>query len=98
LPALPTFPTRRSSDLRTLGHEDAIFILYDKIVEIAVSASFALNLLGQLTHHALLQGSTLITKDAGEAHRTFRLTYHSPKIHYSLDRKSTRLNSSHVKI
>src|SRR5690554_7684466 len=77
---LPTFPTRRSSDLRTRRGE----LRGGYLAQVP-----ELEWLGACRYHSLGgddPGCALL-RDSDRSHQSFRL-----------DRKSTRLNSSHVRI
>src|SRR5690606_41495457 len=85
-PALHSFPTRRSSDLELLKNEN------EKLIE----------LLGDVYGHqrkwteAKNEYKKLVEKDPENAEYQYK--YGGVLGMMALDRKSTRLNSSHVKI
>src|SRR5690606_39794684 len=89
-PRLPSFPTRRSSDL-AVSEESTAFIWRDPVMQ------KTLKLAEQI---APSDASVLITGESGTGKEVMArfLHSHSKRANHSLDRKSTRLNSSHVKI
>src|SRR5439155_24421626 len=90
---LPSFPTRRSSDLTVLHKDGAIEMSYDQLA----------------AKDAIVGIYPLISPDAEKPESSLSTTKHAPsaahldiqKLKLSVvggDRKSTRLNSSHVAI
>src|SRR5699024_12309635 len=92
---LHTFPTRRSSDLKDIyltfdnGYEAGYTTdILDILLEEDVPATFF------VTGHYVEQEPKLIKRMVEDGHIIGNHSYHHP----DLDRKSTRLNSSHVSI
>src|SRR5207249_11990862 len=84
-PHLPSFPTRRSSDLRELGgDESALARLAEPVEPLALVLVGARLLVPQ-------RPQLVAAEEVGKARDDRCLLRH-------LDRKSTRLNSSHVSI
>src|SRR5690606_40451580 len=89
----PSFPTRRSSDLKN-GDEPEILIVVDKLLTgFDAPRNTVLYLARRLKDHSLLQAIARVNRlyedESGSKAKDFG---------YIIDRKSTRLNSSHVKI
>src|SRR5690606_41696063 len=86
--SLPSFPTRRSSDLG-LQEIDACFDM------VTVNGARTL----QIDDYGLEVGKTanIVVHNAPDAFSAIRFRQ-PPRVVVSQDRKSTRLNSSHVKI
>src|SRR5207302_8006551 len=87
LPSLHSFPTRRSSDL--FSHQSSDLGRRSNESDSASLADF--RKVGVLRQQPIPRMNCLYIGD-------FRGTDHSRNIQITLDRKSTRLNSSHVKI
>src|SRR5690606_39673389 len=82
-PGLLSFPTRRSSDLKIYHHQNNPF---DDYVEYAKTRSKGKTILGLI----------LSISGKSEAQNWLGISYQ--QLVNAVDRKSTRLNSSHVKI
>src|SRR5207253_9253417 len=98
LPAIPSFPTRRSSDLIT---QPDVLIVSDTLKD----ERFVRNQLATQAGVRFYAGAPLLTPE-GYALGTLSVMDYVPRaltgvqtrILWALDRKSTRLNSSHVAI
>src|SRR5207249_10225689 len=94
---LPSFPTRRSSDLRRFIKRDSLLgnLLQKRIPPGNSLPHFGRSAYNEihgkisLNSHANLQRLVLGAPFTGHDHQ---------KVHIGIDRKSTRLNSSHVSI
>src|SRR5690606_41940704 len=92
LPSLPAFPTRRSSDLAArirIAAARHLFAVHPQ-PDLAVDAAHVVVV--PLAHAAAPLGAREAARSVGRA-RLERL-----QLRVTQDRKSTRLNSSHVKI
>src|SRR5690606_41778653 len=89
--ALRSFPTRRSSDLAAKSAQDAVFAVHRYGVNLREgSATAAEASVRAARASAGVEGVDPEIPDEGEVS--------DPVLAGALDRKSTRLNSSHVKI
>src|SRR5690606_42047601 len=93
--APPSFPTRRSSDLRAVPEHFVVALQ----LPLGVPGAFAARAALRVVHRFADQPSLLVEKlvRAGGALRPTRV-HREMGDPGALDRKSTRLNSSHVKI
>src|SRR5207253_10353197 len=90
---LPSFPTRRSSDLvSTRSDPHARDVIFDLL-----PAKFP-RLFNAGRLDAQSEGLLLLTNDGDLAQRLTHPRYEIDKEYEVIDRKSTRLNSSHVAI
>src|SRR5690606_41020220 len=94
---LPPFPTRRSSDLDldTLAAGNALLSLAGHRRHAAWEAAASMPDTGLLAAAPIAETNTPVLAEPTEA-QTLIADYRSLRL--TLDRKSTRLNSSHVKI
>src|SRR5690606_39573380 len=91
---LHSFPTRRSSDLST-GDESSTstFTTFPEISDSISLKSFMASIIHRTSPSLIIWPTSTKTGLSGEG-----LRYKVPIIGDFIDRKSTRLNSSHVKI
>src|SRR5690606_40793039 len=97
-PAPQPFPTRRSSDLQPLGGEAGRQRLRTGILKHPADLPLEPLLVPQLPLGGRLPEDVVRGRAPEEVGETGRQRLGRERVHRSRDRKSTRLNSSHVKI